>query len=96
MRVSCTCQRTRPAAGKETDNEIFRLIRDGFHAEVRPGYKNHFPQKIPISAAARDLIARLLDPNPARRPTAQEALEDPWFLGGIACVLPPCAPSMAD
>jgi serine/threonine protein kinase len=75
------------AAGRGTDDEIFRLIRQGFRNEVLPGYKNHFPQKIPISPAARSLIARLLEKDPAKRPTAQEALEDPWFLGGAPYVL---------
>ncbi|KAJ1909972.1 hypothetical protein IWQ60_010896 [Tieghemiomyces parasiticus] len=32
-----------------------------------------------ISAAAKAFIARLLQVDPTRRPTAQEALDDPWF-----------------
>jgi len=68
--------------GNRTDDEIFRLVREGFHPVVRPGYKNHFPEKIPISQSARALITRLIEKDVAKRPSAHEALEDPWFSGG--------------
>ncbi len=40
---------TRVPAGKNTDAEIFRMIRDeGFDPREKPGYKNHFPAKIRV------------------------------------------------
>ena len=36
-----------------------------------------------ISPEARDFVAKLLDKDPAKRPTAQEALKHPWLKGTI-------------
>jgi serine/threonine protein kinase len=42
-----------------------------------------FPRELwaPISAEAQDLVARMLDRNPATRITAQQALAHPWLAG---------------
>jgi len=37
-----------------------------------------------VSGGARGLVARLLDPNPATRLTAADALRHPWVAGGVA------------
>lgn len=51
-------------AGSYTDDRVYDLIRQGFKAEVMPGYGAYFPESMPISKEARDLISRLLDPDP--------------------------------
>jgi len=38
-----------------------------------------------ISPLAKDLISRLLKPNPVERYTAQEALQHPWILNDASC-----------
>ena len=38
-----------------------------------------FPSSVPLSAAARDFIRRLLVPDPKRRLTARQALRHPWI-----------------
>lgn len=42
----------------------------------------HYPKAVwsNISPAARDLVSRMLDRNPASRISAQEALAHPWFV----------------
>lgn len=66
--------------GKDTDNEIFRLIQKGFNPVVKPGYGAHFPAALSnnVSAAAKDLITKLLCPS-AKRLTADEALNHSWL-----------------
>eukprot|EP00466_Bigelowiella_natans_P011546 jgi/Bigna1/78442/fgenesh1_pg.54_\ len=56
-------------------------IREGFHAELRPGYGNWFPKDklLTISRAAKSLIAQLLDREDFRRLTPDEALRHPWL-----------------
>jgi len=58
-----------------------KRIREGFHAELRPGYGNWFPKDklVRISRAAMSLIAQLLDREDFRRLTPDEALRHPWL-----------------
>ena len=42
------------------DQKVLQLIRRGFDPTIRPGYGAWFPQAIPISPAAMDLITKLL------------------------------------
>ena len=37
-----------------------------------------------ISEEARDFVAQLLHKDPARRPSAQQALKHPWLKGSVA------------
>jgi len=67
--------------GKNTDNIIFELIKKGFKAKVMPGYGAHFPDSIPVSDAAKDLMSKLLTRDVARRYTAAESLNHPWMRG---------------
>ena len=39
---------------------VCALVRQGFHAELRPGYGPWFNADIPVSASARELMAKLL------------------------------------
>eukprot|EP01006_Ploeotia_vitrea_P024628 TRINITY_DN57450_c1_g1_i2.p1 TRINITY_DN57450_c1_g1~~TRINITY_DN57450_c1_g1_i2.p1 ORF type:complete len:502 (+),score=270.42 TRINITY_DN57450_c1_g1_i2:409-1914(+) len=70
--------------GEWTDQKIFAKIKRGFINEERAGYGPWFPKTMPISASARDLIAKLLNPDAAQRLTAQEALDHPWLTGDKA------------
>ena len=74
--------------GSETDERIFKLISHGFSPVTKPGYGPHFPQAIPCSDSAKDLISKLLQMDPAQRWTAAEALEHPWMTGEHASSLP--------
>lgn len=69
------------AYGAYADQKIFELIRQGFQAVIRRGYGSHFPEAIPISKHARDLITKLLVQNFAQRLSAEEALDHPWLTG---------------
>lgn len=57
-----------------------------------------FPESVQISSPARDLIQRILNNDPARRPTIDEILQHPWLNSTqIPRLLPPstlaCPPS---
>ena len=58
-----------------------------------------FPENVTITDQARDLIQRILNNDPSRRPTVDEILMHPWLCGEgtIPKLLPPstlaCAPS---
>ena len=64
--------------GAETDERIFKLISHGFQPITKAGYGPHFPASIPCSDSAKDLIAKLLQMDPAKRWSAEEALQHPW------------------
>lgn len=49
-------------------SEMYQNIRDG-----------HYPEPAHLSANARRLIARLLAPNPAERPSLDHLLQDDFF-----------------
>jgi calcium-dependent protein kinase len=70
-----------PFHGNDND-VIFAKIQKGFSPTTRPGYGAFFPDAIPCSDAAKDLIGKCLDMNTAKRPTATEVLEHKWFNGG--------------
>jgi len=73
-----------PPFHAEADADIFRLILAGFDPVTKKGYKAHFPADIPCSDNAKDLMARLLTSDTAKRLTAAEALEHPWMTGGAS------------
>lgn len=77
-----------PAFHADNDDEIFRLILRGFEPVVKKGYKAHFPADIPCSDSAKDLIAKLLTKDTAKRLTAEEALMHPWLTGETASTTP--------
>ncbi|XP_044804498.1 inactive serine/threonine-protein kinase PLK5 isoform X2 [Bubalus bubalis] len=53
-------------------SEMYQNIRDG-----------HYPEPAHLSANARRLIARLLAPNPAERPSLDHLLQDDFFTQGF-------------
>ncbi len=65
----------------DSDPVIFNKIRAGFNPVVAKGWGAWFPAATSISAAARDLIAKLLTKDPAARCSARECLEHPWMQG---------------
>jgi calcium-dependent protein kinase len=77
-----------PPFHAENDNEIFRLILKGFEPTVKKGYRAHFPQDIPCSDSAKDLLTKLLTSDTAKRLTAEEALAHPWMKGETASATP--------
>jgi Ca2+-binding EF-hand superfamily protein len=66
-----------------SDSKVLAQVVRGFDATVRPGFGAFFPASLPVSAAARDLIAKLLT-NATRRLTIEEALVHPWLHGSAA------------
>jgi len=74
-----------PFHGNDNDL-IFDKIREGFTNVTKKGYGAFFPEAIPCSEAAKDLIARCLDMSIPKRPTATEVLEHPWFNGSASTV----------
>jgi len=70
--------------GARTDDAIFELIRQGFKAVTKPDFGPWFPETIPVSESAKDLMSRLLTRDVAKRLTAAEALEHPWLKGDTA------------
>jgi len=50
-----------------------------------------FPDNVPISTAAQELIRRILHPDPEQRPSIQQILEDPFFTGFTPTSLPTTA-----
>jgi len=67
--------------GAYTDERIFALVKKGFEPVTKDGYGPHFPKTIPCSDSAKDLMAKLLTLDTAKRITASEALEHPWLTG---------------
>ncbi|CAO2641441.1 Inactive serine/threonine-protein kinase PLK5 [Lemmus lemmus] len=53
-------------------SEMYRRIREG-----------HYPEPAHLSASARSLIARLLAPDPAERPSLDHLLQDDFFTQGF-------------
>lgn len=49
-------------------SEMYRRIREG-----------HYPEPTHLSPSARSLIARLLAPDPAERPSLDHVLQDDFF-----------------
>lgn len=74
--------------GDLADSVIFSLVKAGFKPVTTDGYGAYFPVAIPASDSAKDLIAKLLNLDPAKRLTAGEALEHPWLMGSTASSTP--------
>jgi len=70
--------------GSFTDDKILSLVKKGFSPVTKDGFGAHFPKGIPATDSAKDLIARLLNLDIAKRLTADEALEHPWLTGETA------------
>lgn len=73
-----------PPFHDENDDRLFKKIQKGFTPEVKRGYGAWFPESIPTSDAARDLISRCLTMDTSVRLTASEVLEHKWFTGGAS------------
>jgi len=65
--------------GRRENEVIYKKIKKGFNPKVQAGYGRHFPESIPASDLARNLIKMLLRKSVAARLTAVEALDHKWF-----------------
>lgn len=63
------------------EKKLQACIQNGFYKKVAPGKGPWFPSAIPVSAAARDLLGRLMEQDPIARITAEEVLAHPWLHG---------------
>lgn len=70
--------------GSLADDRIYQLIKKGFRPITQKGYGAFFPEDIPITDSAKDLISKLLCTDVAERYTAEEALNHPWLRGDTA------------
>jgi calcium-dependent protein kinase len=60
-----------PFSGK-TDDDIMNNVKKGQYSMNLPQFKD-------VSPEGKNLIKKLLEYNPEKRPSAKEALNDPWF-----------------
>jgi calcium-dependent protein kinase len=65
--------------GRDDTASITRSILTGFDPTVKRGFGAYFPQRMPVSDNAKDLMRRLLQSDPSLRLTAEEALNHPWI-----------------
>ncbi|KAL7068193.1 putative calcium-dependent protein kinase [Cryptosporidium serpentis] len=61
-----------PPFGGQTDQEILRKVERGKYSFDSPEWKN-------VSEGAKDLVRQMLQYDPQKRITAQQALEHPWI-----------------
>lgn len=78
----------RPPFLAHTTDEVYSLITQGFNPVSLAGDGPHFPSNLALSAAAKDLISKLLVNDPLRRLTAGEALDHSWLTGVDAAETP--------
>ena len=64
------------------DDKAFRLLRERDGA--RRLLLHHIQHAVHLDPAAAHLIACMLNPEPALRPTYEEILQHPWVVGGGA------------
>lgn len=62
------------------DDKAFRLLRERDGA--RRLLRHHIQYAVRLDPAAAHMIACMLNPEPALRPTYEEILQHPWVLGG--------------
>ena len=60
-----------PFSGKD-DAEILKKVSQGAFSFDKPRWKH-------VSAAAKDLICKLMEMDPTKRPSAADAMDHPWF-----------------
>mmetsp|Transcript_39551 Transcript_39551/g.48944 ORF Transcript_39551/g.48944 Transcript_39551/m.48944 type:complete len:634 (-) Transcript_39551:217-2118(-) len=65
--------------GQREAQAIYKLIQKGFYPQIRKGYGPWFPQKMPVSEDAMDLMSKLMEMEQAKRLSAKEALQHPWI-----------------
>eukprot|EP00808_Paulinella_micropora_P025475 g58102.t1 len=70
------------------DEDIRAAVLRGFTPKTLPNYGAFFPQARPASDAAKDLIAKMLVTDQAKRLTIDEVLEHPWMTGDQASANP--------
>jgi calcium-dependent protein kinase len=84
-----------PPFHDESDARILALVRKGFQPVVKPGWGAHFPAALPVSRAAMDFVARLMQTDIAKRMTAEEALSHRTY-AQCSAALPAPFPPLCD
>lgn len=77
-----------PPFHAETDDDIFKKIKQGFEAKTKAGFGAWFPQDIPCSDPAKDLMKNLMLLDKQKRYSASEAMVHPWLTGKEASEKP--------
>jgi len=67
-----------PGASNQQD-QIYKKILKGFTPITKDGFGRHFPKSMKASDLAKDLMKNLLRKEVAKRYTAAQALDHPWF-----------------
>jgi len=70
------------------DVAIHAATKKGFTPKTMPGYGAWFPESRPCSEAAKDLLAKMLESDHAKRITADEVLAHEWMSGTKASESP--------
>ena len=65
--------------GESEEEAIYKSVKQGFDPTVKAGYGAWFPEDIPVSKNARDLLTKMLAFDEKDRCTAEEAFNHPWI-----------------
>lgn len=68
-----------PFGSTDDSDVIHRRVMSGFASITKSGYGAFFPADIPASTEVKDLISKMLQPNPRLRITIQDVLVHPWM-----------------
>mmetsp|Transcript_25961 Transcript_25961/g.54696 ORF Transcript_25961/g.54696 Transcript_25961/m.54696 type:complete len:451 (+) Transcript_25961:665-2017(+) len=70
-----------PPFNGNNNNEVYESVKRGMYWFPQEDWKN-------VSVGARDFIHRLLQKDPRKRMTVEQALRHPWLVGQMQCQVP--------